>query len=354
MILGILLVKKEGEYMLTVAYVGFGNSVVRYHLPFIKNNKNVKVKWIYRREEDRLLPGEKERETLYPELKFTTDFLDVLKDPEVNLVSINTHVDVHYQYAKDALNAGKNVLVEKPFTNTVEEAQELFDLAEKKGLTISCNNNRRFDADMQTLKKVLDSKVLGDVVEIQSHYHYFRPGYQKADPNMPRQMTMVSGLAIHPIDQMVYLFGKPDKIRYDVRSVVSEFDDNIDIDFYYGKMKFTVKTSTTAKIDFPKFIAHGTQGSFIKNTQGHLSSNRTEPVVVSFEPEAESNWGHLSYLDKDGNNVDTYVQTEVSEYGKIYDNLDSVINGDGELVVKHEEILLVLNIVKEAEESLNK
>ncbi len=340
--------------MLTVAYVGFGNSVVRYHLPFIKDNKNVNVKWVYRRQEDRELAGEMERELLYPEFKFTTDFDEVLNDPEVNLISINTHVDVHYEYAKKCLEAGKNVLVEKPFTNTIKEAEELFKLADKKGLVISCNNNRRFDADMQTLKKVIDSHVLGDIVEIQSHYHYFRPGYQKADPNMPRQMTMVSGLAIHPIDQMVYLFGKPDKIRYDVRSVVSEFDDNIDIDFYYEKMKFTVKTSMSAKIDFPKFIAHGTQGSFIKNTQGHLSSNRTEPVVVSFDPEPESNWGHLSYIDKDGNDVDTYIQTEVSEYGKIYNNLDLVINGDGELIVKPEEILFVLNIVKEAEASLNK
>lgn len=340
--------------MLTVAYVGFGNSVIRYHLPFIKNNQNVKVKTIFRREEDRLLPGEKDREKLYPELHFTTDFDEVLNDPEINLISINTHVDVHYYYAKLAIKAGKNVLVEKPFTNTLEEADELFALAQKKGVVISCNNNRRFDADMQTLKKVVDSKVLGDIVEIQSHYHYFRPGYQKADPNRPKNMTMVSGLAIHPIDQMVYLFGKPDKIRYDVRSVVSEdADDNIDIDFYYGKMKFTVKTSTTAKLDFPKFIVHGTQGSFIKKTQGHLSSNRVEPVVVSFDPEPQSNWGHLSYIDKDGKDVDTYVQSEVSEYGKIYDNLDQVINHQGELIVSPNQIKLVLTLVKDAEASLN-
>ncbi len=340
--------------MLTVAYVGFGNSVVRYHLPFIKDNKNVNVKWIYRREQDRLLPGEMDREKLYPDLKFTTDFEEVLNDPEVNLISINTHVDVHYQYAKQALKAGKNVLVEKPFTNTVEEAQELFDLADKNGLTISCNNNRRFDADMQTLKKVLDSDVLGEVVEIQSHYHYFRPNPPKRAADAPKGMTMVSGLAIHPIDQMIYLFGEPDKIRYDVRSVNSEdTDDNIDIDFYYGRMKFTVKTSLCAKIDFPKFIVHGKKGSFIKNSQGHLSSNRTEPVIVSFDPEPESNWGHLNYLDAEGKDVDTHVQSEVSEYGKIYDNLDSVINGDGELLVTHDQIKLVLKIVEEAEASLN-
>lgn len=339
--------------MLTVAYVGFGNSVVRYHLPFIKDNKNVKIKLVFRRQEDRELPGEMDRELLYPELKFTNNFDDVLNDPEINLVSINTHVDVHYDYAKKSILAGKNVLVEKPFTNTIEEAKELFELAKEKGVVITCNNNRRFDADLQTLKKVLDSKVLGDIVEIQSHYHYFRPNMVKRDPSKPRVMGMVSGLAIHPIDQMVYLFGKPDSIRYDVRSVNSEdSDDNIDIDFYYGRMKFTVKTSVCAKIDFPKFIVHGTKGSFIKNTQGHLSSNKNEPVVVSFEPEAESKWGHISYIDSNGNDIDTHIQSEVTEYGKIYDNLDDVINHNGNLLVTAEQIIQVLTIVKEAEASL--
>lgn len=338
--------------MLRVAYVGFGNSVIRYHLPFIKNNKNIQVKTIYRREEDRRLPGEKERELLYPDLYFTSDFDEVLKDPSINLVSINTHVDVHYDYAKRVLEANKNVLVEKPFTNTLEEAKSLFKLAEEKGLIISCNNNRRYDADMQTLKKVLDSGVLGELVEIQSHYHYFRPYPVRKDTNVFQSMTMVSGLAIHPIDQMVYLFGKPDSIRYDIRSVNSDdTDDNIDIDFYYKKMKFTVKTSICAKIDFPKFICHGKQGSFIKNSQGHLSSNKVEPVIVSFESEAQTNWGHLNYIDESGQEIDTKVQSEVSNYGKIYENLDEVINHNGQLVVTPDQILTVLRIVKEAEAS---
>lgn len=337
--------------MLTVAYIGFGNSVIRYHLPFIKNHSNVKVKTIFRREEDRNLQGERERELLYPELHFTSNIEDILNDPEINLVSINTHVDVHHAYAIMALNAGKNILVEKPFTNTIEQANEIFVLAKQLGLIVSCNNNRRFDADLRTLKKIIDSKVLGDLVEIQSHYHYFRPKTFKRDVNNP--MGFISGLAIHPIDQMVYMFGEPDRIHYDVRSVISEdADDNIDIDFFYGKMKFTVKCSLCAKIDFPKFIAHGTKGSFIKNTQGHLSSNRTEPVVVSFESEPKDNWGTLSYINEKGEDTTTRVETEVSEYGYIYDNLDDVIQGKAELLVTQAQILLVLQIVKDAEASL--
>lgn len=334
--------------MLTVAYIGFGNSVIRYHLPFIKHQSNVKVKWIYRREEDRALAGEKERELLYPHLKFTTDLQEVLNDPEVNLVSINTHVDSHSFYAKAALNAGKHILVEKPFANSVEEAQSIFDLAKEKGLVCSCNNNRRFDADFRTLKKILDEKSLGDLFEIQSHYHYFRPNYTKRQPNSV--MSFVSGLAIHPIDQMVYQFGTPDRIHYDVRGWFAEGgDDYVDIDFYYGKLKFTVKCDTCAKIDYPKFIAHGSKGSFIKATQGHLSSQKkTEPVEVSFESEDESNWGTLSIIDDKGQDITRKVQTEVTDYGQIYNNLDAVIQGKAQLLVTQEQILTVLRIVAEA------
>jgi len=329
--------------MLTVAYIGFGNSVIRYHLPFIKDRAYIKVKSVYRRQEDRDLPGEMDREACYPGIYFTSNLDEIMNDPEIDLISINTNNDTHAYYAKLALNAGKHALVEKPFANSVAEAKEVFDLAREKGLIVSCNNNRRFDADFLTLKKIVDAKTLGNIVEIQSHYHYFRPVSRKGK-------GMISGLAIHPIDQMYSLFGKPDRIHYDVRSVIAiEGDDDIDIDFFYGKMKFTVKCSFCAKIDFPKFIAHGTKGSFIKNTQGHLSAHRTpEPLTVSFEVEDESNWGTISYITEDGRDITEKVPTEITEYGKIYDNLHDVIRNGAELIVKEEQVLDILRIVDEA------
>lgn len=336
--------------MLTVAYIGFGNSVIRYHLPFIRDHKNVKVKIVYRREVDRQLPGEMEREACYPDILFTSDLNEILNDPEINLVSINTMQDTHAFYAKACINAGKHILVEKPFAMNVKEAKEVYDLGREKGVLVTCNNNRRYDADFLTLKKIIDVGTLGELVEIQSHYHYFRPVYTTG-----RGRGMVEGLAIHPIDQMVSLMGKPDRIHYEVRPFFSEGgDDYIDIDFYYGKLKFTVKCSVCAKIDYPKFIAHGTKGSFVKNSQGHLSAHKMpEPLVVSFEPEAESNWGTLSYITEDGKDVTEKVQTEVTNYGAIYDNLDEVINQGAELIVKEKQVLLVLQIVEDALASID-
>jgi predicted dehydrogenase len=90
-------------------------------------------------------------------IHFTSDLDEVLNDPQVKLVIVCTHADSHFAYAKRALEAGKNVLVEKPFTPTLEEAKTLFALAKSKGLTVTPYQNRRFDSCFLTTKKVIES-----------------------------------------------------------------------------------------------------------------------------------------------------------------------------------------------------
>ena len=160
--------------MLVVAYIGFGNSVCRYHLPYVERRPDtIKVKYIYRREEDR--KGDEERETWYPHITFTTDIDQVMNDEEVNLVVVNTPDAFHVSYTMMALEHGKNVLCEKPFAMTAKEAEKVFAFAKEKGLVAMSNQNRRYDADMRTVRKVIESGVLGDLVEIESHYDYNRP-----------------------------------------------------------------------------------------------------------------------------------------------------------------------------------
>ena len=113
--------------MITVAYVGFGVSVREYHIPYVENREDVKVKYVYRRQED--IAQFEEYEPFYPEIIFTTDFQQVLNDEEVNLVVVNTPDQFHVPYAKQILNAGKHALIEKPFAPTAKEAKEVYDLA---------------------------------------------------------------------------------------------------------------------------------------------------------------------------------------------------------------------------------
>lgn len=331
---------------LNVAYIGFGNSVCRYHLPYVERRKDkINVKYIYRREEDRA--GDEERETWYPEIEFTSEIDKVMNDPDVNLVVVNTPDAFHTYYTRMALEHGKNVLCEKPFAMTAKEAQEMFDLAKEKGLIAMPNQNRRFDADMATVRKVIESGVLGDIVEVESHYDYYRPAMENH-----KGFGMLYGLAVHPIDQIIGQFGMPERMVYDVRSIDNpgEADDYYDIDFHYGPMKAIVKTSFFVKLDYPRFTVHGKEGSFLMPALGHQSNlaSKPGPVEISFEPLPEDKWGTLSYIDDEGNDVTKKIPTEVQDYGKIYDNLYDVLFNGAEKVVKDEEVIRVLEIIEEA------
>ena len=265
--------------MLVVAYIGFGNSVCVYHLPYVADRDFIQVKYIYRREEDRV--GDTERESWYPDITFTSDIDQVMKDPEVNLVVVNTPDAFHVSYTKMALENGKNVLCEKPFAMSADEAREVFAMAKEKGLLAMANQNRRFDADMRTLRKVLESGVIGDLVEVESHYDYFRP---ERDMQI-KGFHMLYGLGVHPIDQMIGQFGIPKKVVYDCRSIANpgESDSYYDLDLFYDKFKAIVKTSYYVKLDYPRFIAHGTKGSFLMPPLGHNSDIKRKPGPVILE-----------------------------------------------------------------------
>ena len=332
--------------MLVVAYIGFGNSVCRYHLPYVERRKDtVKVKYIYRREEDRI--GDEERETWYPDITFTTDIDQVMNDPEVNLIVVNTPDQFHVSYTMQALDHGKNVLCEKPFAMSAKEASEVFAYAKEKGLIAMANQNRRYDADMRTVRKVIESGVLGEILEVESHYDYYRPSI--ADHV---GFGILYGLAVHPIDQIIGQFGKPKKVVYDCRSFdhPGESDDYYDIDFFYDRMKAIVKTSYYVKLDYPRFIVHGRKGSFLVPALGHQSAQKAKPgpVEISFDPLPEDKWGTLSYIDENGQDITKKVPTEIQDYGLIYDNLYDVIFNGGEKVVKDEEVIEVLRIIEEA------
>ncbi len=333
--------------MLVIAYIGFGNSVCQYHLPYVEaREERMKIKYIYRREEDRI--GDLERESWYPAIEFTSSIEKVMQDSEVNLIVVNTPDKFHVTYTKMALENGKNVLTEKPFAMTADEAKEVFELAKTKGLLATANQNRRFDADMRTVRKVIESEVLGDLIEVESHYDYYRPGI--ADH---KGMGILYGLAVHPIDQIVGEFGIPKKLVYDVRSIDNPglSDDYYDIDLFYPKgFKAIVKTSYYVKLDYPSFTVHGKKGSFLMPSLGHNSSKAKPngPYPLPTEEYSEESWGTLSYVDQAGQEVTMKVPVEKGDYGIIYDNIYDVLAGKAEKIIKDEEVVAVLEIIEAA------
>ncbi|HIR27134.1 MAG TPA: Gfo/Idh/MocA family oxidoreductase [Candidatus Choladousia intestinigallinarum] len=332
--------------MITAAYIGFGVSVREYHIPYVEDRDDIKVKYVYRRQED--IAQFEEYEPYYPEIRFTTDLNQVLSDPEVNLVVVNTPDRFHVPYAKQILEAGKHVLVEKPFAPTAREAREVFALAKEKGLICMPNQNRRFDADFLALKEVLESGKLGKLVRLESHYDYFR------ENGWYDHLGTLYNLAVHTIDQVISLLGMPDHTHFDVRSIhhPGVGDDYYDLEFYYGNSKASVNTSMCVMIDYPRFTVHGTNGSFTLPPVIHNSGKKKTVGrhVISRKPAGKDRWGTLVYRDGKGNKVTEKVPVGCARYERIYDSLVDAIENGKEKCVRDEEVIRVLEILEEATE----
>lgn len=330
--------------MITVAYIGFGVSVREYHIPYVENRSDIRVKYVYRREED--IAQNAAYEPFYPEIIFTTDLDMVLQDPEVQLVVVNTPDQFHVPYAKQILNAGKHALVEKPFAPTAAEAREVFQLAKEKNLICMPNQNRRFDADMMAVKEVLASGKLGQLVKLESHYDYYKPN------GWYDHLGTLYNLAVHTIDQVISLFGMPDHTHFDVRSIhhPGVGDDYYDLEFYYGNMKATVNTNMCVLIDYPRFTLHGTKGSFTLPPVVHNSGKKKvigrHQITTGMAP--ESRWGTLVYMNEAGEKVTEKVPVGSARYEMIYDNLVEAIEHGAEKCVKDEEVIRVLEVLEEA------
>ncbi|MDM4208217.1 oxidoreductase [Klebsiella spallanzanii] len=325
------------------AFIGFGKSTTRYHLPYVLHRKDRwHVAHIFRRS-----AKPEEQAPQYSHIHFTSDLDEVLNDPQVKLVIVCTHADSHFEYAKRALEAGKNVLVEKPFTPTLDEAKALFALAKSKGLTVTPYQNRRFDSCFLTTKKVIESGKLGEIVEIESHFDNYRP-VDGGKPGLPQDGAFY-GLGVHTMDQIISLFGRPDHVSYDIRSLRNQAnpDDTFEAQLFYGNLKAIVKTSHLVKLAYPKFIVHGHKGSFIKygidQQETSLKAN-----IMPGEPGfgADDTFGLLEYVNEADETVREEIPLETGDYGRVYDSLyDTIVSGQPNFV-KESEALTNMEILE--------
>ncbi|MCK5104695.1 MAG: Gfo/Idh/MocA family oxidoreductase, partial [Cyclobacteriaceae bacterium] len=157
----------------------YGMSGLVFHGPLLHVNPGFDVVKIV----ERSYKGSKER---YPDITIVRSIEELLRDEHIELIIVNTPDATHYEYCKMALKAGKHVVVEKPFTIKFEEAAELVELSKKEGQLLSVFQNRRWDGDFITVKKVVHEKLLGRLVSFESHFDRYRnfiqPNTWKEEP----------------------------------------------------------------------------------------------------------------------------------------------------------------------------
>src|ERR1700690_1684479 len=219
---------------INTALCSFGMSGLIFHAPFLKINPGFNFYAVLERTKN--LAEEK-----YPGVKTYRTLENFLADSSIELVVVNTPNNTHYDYTKKALEAGKHVVVEKPFTITADEGSQLIELAKKKNKKLSVYQNRRYDSDYKTIKKIIQQNVLGDIVEVEMHFDRFKEELSsKLHKEIPGPSSgSLYDLGSHLIDQALQLFGIPVKIFADVQAMrpISKVDDYFELLFYYEKMR---------------------------------------------------------------------------------------------------------------------
>ncbi len=187
----------------------------------------------------------------------TYESLDAaLADPECDIVVVATPNDVHKEIVVKALNAGKNVICEKPVEMTVKAFDEMIDAAKKSGKVFSVHQNRRWDVDYLAMKDVIASGEIGDVIRIESRIHGSRGIPSDWRCHKPQGGGMILDWGVHLIDQMLMLI--PDKIvkvQCDVTNITTdEVDDGFRLNLYFegGKTAY-VEVGTFNFLPLPRF-----------------------------------------------------------------------------------------------------
>src|SRR5690606_2993511 len=243
---------------------GFSIGGKVFHAPFIAGNPSLELyKVTARKPEQQRVLAQK-----YPMAIAVQSADEIINDPEVDIVVVATSNDVHFSLTTQALEAGKHVVVEKPFTNTTAEADELIALAKKRNRVLTVHHNARFHSDFKTVKKIIQSKRLGPVVNYQARFDRFRNYLREGawrEQDLPGSGIHYD-LGAHLIDQALQLFGKPDTIFADLRKQREHAKAVDDFEFIlsYPTRKISLFGQMLAKEPTPRFAIYGLKGSFVK------------------------------------------------------------------------------------------
>jgi predicted dehydrogenase len=323
-----------------------------FHGPFFNAHAGFELYGVWER-------SKKQAAETYPSIKSFDSYEELLADDTIKLVVVNTPNSTHYHFTKLALNAGKHVLVEKPFVPTAREAAELFELANSKGLKVTVYQNRRFDSEFLTIKKLLQQGLLGDVVEAEIHFDRFKEELSpKAHKEVPGIATgVLYDLGSHLIDQALQLFGMPEAVFADIDALrpISKVEDYFELLLLYPWKRVRLKATYVAREPAPSYVLHGTKGSFLKQ-RADVQETDLQSGLVPTTP----NWGiepkeseGLLHTEKDGKVVRELVSTEPGNYMLYFNQLYQGLVGTANLPVSQKEAVDLIKIIEAAYASSN-
>lgn len=338
--------------VIQAAIIGYGKSGQNIHAPLIDAADSIVLRAVVKRSGSDRLPDRKEVDVY-------RDFEEVLNNEAINLVIITTPNHLHFLMTLKALKAGKHVVIDKPFTVTSEESEELIQLAIKQKRVLTVFQNRRWDGDFLTVNKLINEQTVGKLVEFESSFNRFRNELKEdawKEKDLPGSGVLYD-LGPHLIDQALQLFGAPNSLYADIRSQRGgDADDWFEIDFYYDGFRVKLKAGMLVLDKTPRFVLRGDQGSFVKfwlDPQEQALKEKMDPKSPLWGKENEKKYGTLKKWQS-GKVTEEKITTAPGNYPHFYRNAADAILKGTDLSVKPEEAMEVIRLIELSEKSFEK
>jgi scyllo-inositol 2-dehydrogenase (NADP+) len=331
---------------INVALIGYGFAGKTFHAPLISAVRGLRLRYIASSDAAKVRKDWPKTEVI--------GYDEVFAKPDIDLIVIATPNTSHFDLAQKALNAGKHSVVDKPFTTTVSEAEQLIALAAKQKRLLSVYQSRRWDGDFLTLRKVFAARRLGDVMYFESRYDRFRSEIKKRWRETPGPASGIwYDLGAHLADQALQLFGIPDSIYADL---AMQRPGSTTVDYFhvllgYENKRIVLHGSSLVIANGPRFFIHGTRGSFVKNgmdTQEDMLKAGKKPTAAGFGKDPLK--GVLTL--QNGNHARlTVIPNLPGRYLGYYEALRDAILGEGPNPVTGEQALAVMKVLELAVKS---
>jgi scyllo-inositol 2-dehydrogenase (NADP+) len=323
--------------------IGYGKAGSVFHAPLIEAVDGLNLRVIVQRHGD-------EAARQHPAAIVIRHHAEVLGDDAIQLVVIATPNELHFELARQALLAGKHVVVDKPFTVTSSQAAELIALAGRVDRRLTVFHNRRWDGDFLTVKQLLAQRTLGIIASFESRFDRYR---NEPRPGSWREAAvpgsgLLYDLGPHLIDQALQLFGEPQSLDADVRRERSfgAADDAFEIQMKYPDFEVTLGAGMLVSAPTPRFTLRGSEGTWIKYgldpQEANLQAGRS-PREQSLGVEPSSQWGTLTTHDGERK-----IATVPGSYLTFYENVRDAIGGRAPLTVPADEARATIAIIERA------
>ena len=328
--------------------LSFGMSGRLFQAPFLHHHPGFSFDGVTERHQKKV-------QGVYPGVKSYDSIRDLITNPDLELIIVNTPNNTHYEYALQSLMADKHVLIEKPLATSVAEAKELYDTAERMGLKVMAYQNRRWDSDFQSVKHIVGGNKLGKLVE--AHFRFDRYKTSIEQKAFKEEPIPGSGLAYnlgpHLLDQVIALFGKPLRCYKTTtcNRISSKVDDYGFFHFIYpDNLNVYVYISLLVARPLPAYVLHGMKGSYIKDRtdiQEKQLDSGMSPFDDAYGLELSGSEGELTTVDAAGKKILERGPSLRGSYTGLFDAVYNQIRNNEPYPVTAEDIICQLEILEQ-------